>query len=425
MSQIKRKIEKRFEKIGLFIYRNPFKVLLLSFIFVGFLLYQIPKTTVDTSAEGLLHENDSSMVTYKKFQDQFGLSNFILITVPAPEKFDEKFLTKLKSLHDDLEDEVPYIRDVTSFVNARNVYGKGDILYVEKYLKDWPERDVDMASLKKNLMKNPVYVNNIISEDGQLVAIVLDVDPDQVPLEEEEDYTEGFEDSGTDVQGDTKKKYSLKGEEVIELVSTIKKVIKRYEGPDFRMTLAGGPVTIELFNRYMLKDLRIMITLGLCTINIFLLFLFRRLSGIIYPFIIVTLAMLSSLGLMALFNVSLSTITTALPAFLLAVGIADSVHILAIFYRQFEETDSKEEAISYALGHTGLAIFLTSSTTAAGLLSFSFSEIADIAEMGIFSAAGVMLALFYTIIMLPAFIAIFPIKHKKKTARDEKKKKVF
>jgi predicted RND superfamily exporter protein len=53
---------------------------------------------------------------------------------------------------------------------------------------------------------------------------------------------------------------------------------------------------------------------------------------------------------------------------------------------------------------------MTSLTTAAGLLSFSYAKLSAIAEMGLFAAAGVLLAVFYTIIMLPALLALVPIK---------------
>jgi len=70
--------------------------------------------------------------------------------------------------------------------------------------------------------------------------------------------------------------------------------------------------------------------------------------------------------------------------------------------------------MAYAMGHSGLAIVMTSMTTAGSLLSFSGAKIAPIADLGIFAAAGVMLALLYTILLLPALLAIFPIRRKEK-----------
>jgi predicted RND superfamily exporter protein len=101
-----------------------------------------------------------------------------------------------------------------------------------------------------------------------------------------------------------------------------------------------------------------------------------------------------------------------LPSFLMAVGIADAVHILAIFYREYQLGREKIDAIAYSMKHSGLAIVMTSLTTAAGLLSFSISELASIGHLGVFAAIGVCLALLYTVVMLPAFLAITRIKVK-------------
>ena len=54
-------------------------------------------------------------------------------------------------------------------------------------------------------------------------------------------------------------------------------------------------------------------------------------------------------------------------------------------------------------------MLMTSLTTAAGLGSFAGAEIVPVANLGIFTAVGVILAFLYTIIMLPAVLAILPL----------------
>ena len=59
-------------------------------------------------------------------------------------------------------------------------------------------------------------------------------------------------------------------------------------------------------------------------------------------------------------------------------------------------------------------VLMTSLTTAMGLLSFIWADIAIIAQLGYIAPVGVMLALVYTLILLPALIAVFfPVKMKK------------
>ena len=63
--------------------------------------------------------------------------------------------------------------EVNSLVNARSTRGEGDTLIVKELLKDWPEQDIDLGKLKQYVLNNPVYLNDYISEDGRVAAIII------------------------------------------------------------------------------------------------------------------------------------------------------------------------------------------------------------------------------------------------------------
>ncbi len=78
-------------------------------------------------------------------------------------------------------------------------------------------------------------------------------------------------------------------------------------------------------------------------------------------------------------------------------------------------TGSRKEAIRYTLQHSGLAIAMTSVTTAIGVGSFSGSEVAPISDLGVFASLGVMVSLVLTLTLLPALLSITKLKQKVKT----------
>ena len=104
---------------------------------------------------------------------------------------------------------------------------------------------------------------------------------------------------------------------------------------------------------------------------IFLFVVFRRASGVFLPIFVVVLSLLTTVGIMSLSKTAITIPPQILPSFLLAVGIGATVHLLAMFFKEFNKNGSKEDAIVFALGHSGLAIIMTSLTTAAGLLSLT------------------------------------------------------
>jgi predicted RND superfamily exporter protein len=130
---------------------------------------------------------------------------------------------------------------------------------------------------------------------------------------------------------------------------------------------------------------------------------------VVLPLLVVVLAMLCTMGIMALSGVALSLATQILPSFLIAVGVCDGIHILEIFYQRLGRDADKEEAIAFTLGHSGLAILMTSLTTAGGLASFMASEFKPVADLGRFAPIGVMLAFVFSVVLLPALLAAIPV----------------
>jgi len=395
------------------LYDNPIKVLLASCLLVGFFAYHIPSISIDTSSEALLKKEDPSLLEYNRFRDQFGRAELIVIAVQSPEIFSNTFLSRLQSFHQDLEEEIPYLREVTSLINARSTRGEKDSLIVKDLLEDWPRHQADPAQLKKEVLSNPFYLNYLISEDAQVTAIIVETEAAvTAEASQAEDFLDTFDEQISETASSGEIPHYFSEKENREVVTAINRVVERHNKTDFPITVSGGPVVVNAFNRATMGDIRRCILLSLVSVALFLGILFRRISGVILPMIIINSALFSTIGLMSLTGVPIKITTTVIPAFLLSVGVCDSVHVLAIFYRMLDRGQSKRDAIAKALGHSGIPILMTSLTTTAGVLSFLFADLRAIAEIGIFAAAGVVLALLYTIVLLPPLLALTRITAK-------------
>jgi predicted RND superfamily exporter protein len=118
--------------------------------------------------------------------------------------------------------------------------------------------------------------------------------------------------------------------------------------------------------------------------------------------------MISTFGSLVLLDIPFSIILGMLPVFTLCVSVCYAIHVLVLVYQQLTEDDSREQAIVYAFGHSGLAIAMTSLTTAAGMLSFLAATLAPVRHLGIAAPIGVFFAFFFSLTLLPALVAIFP-----------------
>lgn len=420
MSNIRDKIESRFEDLSRFLYRHHILVLVLMAIAIAAMVSRIPQITIDTSTEGFLHKNDPALNAYNAFRDQFGRDEMIMVAIKTDTIFKPAFLEKLRNLHVELRDNVPYIDDITSLVNARDTRGRGDELIVEDLLENQPKSALEMEQIRERALSNPMYKNLLLSENATFTTIVIQTQT-YTSKGQSFDVLSGFEDTAINVN--TEKREYLTDEENSETVMAVHRIVNKYDAPDFRIYMAGSPVVTDFLKRTMMRDMRKFLILATAAIAVFLFLMFRRVSGIVLPLLIVIVSLLSTLGLMAAFSVPIKLPTQILPSFILAVSVGDAVHILAIFYQQFSKNGGdKASAVHYAVGHSGLAVLMTSVTTAAGLFSFSTAKLAPIADLGIFSAVGVMLAFVYTLILLPPLLRLLPVRFTEK-AREKPGKK--
>ena len=392
---------------------------------IAVIVSQIPKITIDISTEGFLHKTDPTLIEYNDFRDQFGRDELIIIAIHSPEIFTQNFLSKLKTLHNELVENVPYIEDITSLVNARNTHGDRDELIVQELLENWPETQEEIAVIRQQALENPMFKNTLISEDGKFTTIMIKTQT-YSSVGSDIDVLEGFEDDSKQDNAGVKKpdefedrKY-LTDEENSEVVNAVRNVTVKYKASDFHIYIAGSSAVTHFLKQSMSIDIRRFLLFALITVAFFLFIMFRRISGVVLPFLIVILSLVSTVSLMAAFGVSIKLPTQILPSFMLAVSVGYSVHILAIFYHRYRKSRDKEDAVVYSIGHSGLAILLTAATTAGGLFSFSTSEVAPVADLGKFAGAGVLLAMVYTLILLPALLAIVPLKAYK-NKKDETK----
>lgn len=416
MKSATKKINHFFESLGEVFYKHRYVTILVMLSIAFALGSQLPGLKVDTTIEGFLRDDDPALIQFYEFREQFGRDDVVILALNPPEIFSHHFLKVLKSLHNELEDSVPYLDEITSMINARSTTGRDDELIVEDLLEKWPENETEMERLKERVLANPLYKNTLISEDGSFTAITIKLK--SFSNNETESQTSESQDFSEDFLDDDLSEYAPDSDEALsqsevndqKIVKIIREIISGRKELDFPVYLSGSPVINTDLMVTMQKDMALFMSLAIMIISIFLYILFRTWHGVVLPLLVVILTLVSTLGLMALSGTAIKLPSQIMPSFLLVVCVGDSVHILAIFYRAIMKGEEKLKAISEALSHSGTAILMTTVTTAGGLLSFANADIAPVADIGIFGPVGVMLAFLYTITLLPPLLSIIPVK---------------
>jgi len=406
---LRQRVEDRFEDFGRWIVRRRWLVIVLVLAFAATLSSQAPNVAMDTSVEAFLHETDPAKQLYDDFRDQFGRGEFLVATIRTPDALAPEFLSRLRDFHQALEDEVPHLEEVHSLVNARVTRGRQDELIVEDLLEEWPEDPRTWSDLRDYVLGNPLYVNLLISADARLATVSVE--------------TSAYSSEGFDPEllagsfDDEEAVRFLSGAENDEAVRATREVVERFQAEGFEIYLSGAPALQTEIADAIQTNLVRFVGLMVLIIALLLFLLFRRISGVVLPLVVVAPAVSGTIGCMAIAGEYLSAPTQILPSLLLAVGIGAAVHILTIFFQRLDAGESREDAIAHALGHSGLPVCMTSVTTAGGLLSFASAEIAPVSVIGIFAPIGIMLALAYCLLLLPALLAVLPLRAKTRSKR--------
>ncbi len=393
MRQIRDRAEQAFANLGGVVYHHRYLTVALTFALVLLLLVKLPTLTIDTSNDAFYHPDDPIRIQYNEFQQQFGKDDRIVVAIESQEIFATGVLQQIKDLQQDINRDVPHLKESTSLLNARYTTGIDDELIVEDFIEVIPETSAELSALKQKASSNAYYRDYLISADGQFTFI--DIEP--VALK---------------ATGDGEFRF-ISTEEYKEMMEALLPIVERYQRPGFRIYVTGFPVITDRLTRAIEQTIVELTPLTILINLIFLFFLFRRFTGVIYPTLIAVMSIASTVGIMAWFSISLDLVTTIIPTLLSVVAIADSVHLLSTFYREYDRNGGdKKAAIQHAMGRNGLAILMTSITTSAGLASFLVADLAPVYHLGIAAPIGIMLAFLFSVTLLPALLGIFPVKVK-------------
>jgi predicted RND superfamily exporter protein len=190
----------------------------------------------------------------------------------------------------------------------------------------------------------------------------------------------------------------------------------RREHPDIDVHLAGGVMSDNAFGEASRNDMATLIPLMFFTLVVVVGFALRAFTGTIGTLAVILISMITGMGLAGWLRISITSASANAPTIILTLAVADSVHILTTLFQQMRLGRGKHEAIAESLRINLQPVFLTSATTAIGFLTMNFSDAPPFRDLGNIVSVGVMAAFLYSVLSLPALMAVIPV-HVRSRAR--------
>jgi hypothetical protein len=174
------------------------------------------------------------------------------------------------------------------------------------------------------------------------------------------------------------------------------------QGSGFEYVISGIPYIRSRYVSLLGRELQIFLSLSVLLVSLILYLTYRRPWGVWVPTSVVVAALIWTLGLMGFAGQGINLISSMMIPIIFVVGASDSIHVTTRYLHELRQGRSRQEAMAKTLRELGMAVFLTSATTAVGFASLGISPVPPIREFGIFAAVGVLFAWLITVVLLPA-----------------------
>ena len=164
-----------------------------------------------------------------------------------------------------------------------------------------------------------------------------------------------------------------------------------------------------------------MVPIVILVIMLVLYLVLRNVKSTLFTLLVVLFSVIWAFGLMAAVNIPIYAVSTMIPVMLIAIGVADGIHLYSHMYLFLKEHPraTRQEAVKDMLHEMWRPVVMTSVTTAVGFISLLTSQVYPIKYFGIFTAFGVMMAMVFSLLLIPAAILVFGLPHAKKKIEKE------
>lgn len=352
-----------------------------AFALIAVLVSFLPSLVKDISSDAYLSPDNTALVYRSRVKELFGLSDPFVVAIQSSSEqgiYTPEGLTLLAQITEQLQDLANIdSQRVASLASENNIVSEDDSIDIAPFFESVVHSASQAEGVRQGVQNFPILLGNLVSRDGKVAIIVADMSDESL------------------------------GEKTYLEIETL--LGDRQYPQDIQVHLAGEGAVSAYLGKYMDDDAkRLNPIAGLVIMGIILL-AFRRLSPVLLSLLIIVATLLLTFSLMAAFGVRFFIITNALPVILIGIAVADSIHVFTHYFDILiaNPAAQKKAVIAQTMSELWLPISLTSITTIAGFMGIYLTAyMPPFKYFGLFAAVGVAAAWAYSLLFLPAALAL-------------------
>lgn len=340
-------------------------------------------------------DDNPQVLAFDGLQDKYTKDDnvFIVIEPEDGKVFSRETLAAIEDL-EIMSWQTPFSTRVDALSNYQHTRSEGDDMYVEDLARDAANKsDAELEKIKRIALNEPLLVDRLINSDGSITAVNVTVN---LPVD------------------------SMEAPMVV--MNFAREMVKEWEEahPGHKTYLSGIIMMNGAFAESSMNDMSTLVPLMFLIILLVVLITTRSLSGMFTALFVLLFSLMTAMGFAGWFGVELTGPSASAPTMIMTLAIADSIHLLVIMLQLMRIGMPKREAIVESVRLNFMPVLITSVTTIIGFLTLNFAEGTPFHDLGNITATGVAAALVFSMLLLPALMAIFPVRVKVRTEKTER-----
>jgi len=339
--------------------------------------FQLPQLRVDVSPEGLMVTDTPERAFYESILNEYGTDNITIVVIRDKDIQSPQSLHKINQIVSRLS-KFDFVQRIESLYSAQHIWVDDDNVMSAPFLGSVPKSEDKASDILEKAYENPFVAQNLLSEDGETMAINIYLD--DISLEDKQDTL---------------------------VTNSIESVLQYYE-PDFEeIYQIGLPYVRHTLEEQVIDDQMVLIPQSLLVLIIVLIVILRNLNGGLIPLITSLTSIVWILGLMAALGIPLTLVTAIVPMLLIIIGSTEDVHLVSEYLLARKEGMTKSQAVRVMAQRKGFASLMTFITSWFGFASVAINPLDVLREFSIVASSGLLINYLITMMLVPAWLCIF------------------
>ncbi|MGB5453067.1 MAG: MMPL family transporter, partial [Sedimenticolaceae bacterium] len=269
---------------------HPWIVLLVLGILSLLATTQLGQLRIMVSAESMLEKGTPAWDYFVETEETFGAEDVAIVVLRDPDIFDHDKLVQARYVLRAIAD-LPGVVGTSSLFDAKNLKNIDNTIHVKPYLVNLPQTPAEAAQVRADAVRNPLVLGNLISADGQTLAINVYLQRGAADPDFDREITAAIEQQIAPLR---------------EHIDTVYQVGVAAMRSDLTAKLRA--------------DQQVFLPLSVLVLLLTLAFSLRRATAVVMPLATAGISVLWTLGFMGWLGIPVNIMTSIVPALVIIIG---------------------------------------------------------------------------------------------------------